>query len=222
MTAPAGIRSADLGRLPPAQGRPSHRPGVRGRARSGGAVREGSSSSLSFVGSAEDLSQQDLSERLGLDPTIVVGLVDALEERQWMTRDATRRRTAAAGTAEPLGETARCACRTAGRRGERSLKTPARRGEPTSPCRWTATWRADERRRRVLMRTCGSSGRSDAFGARHVAGPSDQGTRRQPGRFRSCHTRRRPAGTTGNAVHLRHDLTTALDQARTARPMVTS
>jgi DNA-binding MarR family transcriptional regulator len=41
---------------------------------------------LSFVASAEDLSQQDLSERLGLDPTIVVGLVDALEERQWMTR----------------------------------------------------------------------------------------------------------------------------------------
>jgi DNA-binding MarR family transcriptional regulator len=41
---------------------------------------------LSFVGAAEDLSQQDLSERLGLDPTLVVGLVDALEERGWMTR----------------------------------------------------------------------------------------------------------------------------------------
>jgi DNA-binding MarR family transcriptional regulator len=41
---------------------------------------------LSFVGAAEDLSQQDLSERLGLDPTLVVGLVDALEDHQWMTR----------------------------------------------------------------------------------------------------------------------------------------
>ena len=41
---------------------------------------------LSFVAAAEDLSQQDLSERLGLDPTLVVGLVDAVEERGWMTR----------------------------------------------------------------------------------------------------------------------------------------
>lgn len=41
---------------------------------------------LSFVGADEDLSQQELSERLGLDPTLVVGLVDALEERGWMTR----------------------------------------------------------------------------------------------------------------------------------------
>ena len=62
---------------------------------------------LSFVGSAEDLSQQDLSERLGLDPTIVVGLVDALEERQWMTRTrdpADRRRNVLRLTA--VGRTA--------------------------------------------------------------------------------------------------------------------
>ena len=30
---------------------------------------------------ADGLSQQELSARLGLDPTIVVGLVDALEDR---------------------------------------------------------------------------------------------------------------------------------------------
>ena len=62
---------------------------------------------LSFVGAAEDLSQQDLSERLGLDPTIVVGLVDALEERQWVTRTrdpADRRRNVLRLTA--VGRTA--------------------------------------------------------------------------------------------------------------------
>ena len=36
---------------------------------------------LSFVRSSSGLSQQELSARLGLDPTIVVGLVDALEDR---------------------------------------------------------------------------------------------------------------------------------------------
>lgn len=41
---------------------------------------------LSFAVSAEGLSQQDVSERLGVDPTIVVGLVDAVEERGWLTR----------------------------------------------------------------------------------------------------------------------------------------
>jgi DNA-binding MarR family transcriptional regulator len=49
---------------------------------------------LTFVASAEGLPQQELSERLGLDPTLIVGLVDALEERRLMTRrrDATDRR----------------------------------------------------------------------------------------------------------------------------------
>lgn len=46
---------------------------------------------LSFVSAAEGLSQQELSGRLGLDPTIVVGLVDALEDRDLLTR--TRDRT---------------------------------------------------------------------------------------------------------------------------------
>ena len=36
---------------------------------------------LTFVG-GEGLPQQELSERLGLDPTIIVGLVDALEDRR--------------------------------------------------------------------------------------------------------------------------------------------
>jgi DNA-binding MarR family transcriptional regulator len=41
---------------------------------------------LSFVRAADGLSQQELSTRLGLDPTIVVGLVDGLEARGLMTR----------------------------------------------------------------------------------------------------------------------------------------
>jgi DNA-binding MarR family transcriptional regulator len=49
---------------------------------------------LSFVRSAPGLSQQEISARLGLDPTIVVGLVDALEDRGWVRRakDPTDRR----------------------------------------------------------------------------------------------------------------------------------
>ena len=41
---------------------------------------------LSFARAADGLSQQELSERLGIDPTIVVGLIDALEARGLMTR----------------------------------------------------------------------------------------------------------------------------------------
>lgn len=41
---------------------------------------------LSFAVDAEGLSQQELSERLGVDPTIVVALVDAVEARGWLTR----------------------------------------------------------------------------------------------------------------------------------------
>ncbi|MET0325097.1 MAG: MarR family winged helix-turn-helix transcriptional regulator [Ilumatobacteraceae bacterium] len=41
---------------------------------------------LTFVRAADGLSQQELSARLGLDPTIVVGLVDGLEERDLMSR----------------------------------------------------------------------------------------------------------------------------------------
>jgi DNA-binding MarR family transcriptional regulator len=41
---------------------------------------------LSFVSTTEGLSQQDLSARLGLDPTHVVGLVDGLEGRGLMER----------------------------------------------------------------------------------------------------------------------------------------
>lgn len=41
---------------------------------------------LSFVRASADLSQQELSTRLGLDPTIVVGLIDALESRGLVVR----------------------------------------------------------------------------------------------------------------------------------------
>jgi len=41
---------------------------------------------LTFVRTGEGLSQQGLSERLGLDPTLVVGLVDALESRSFLRR----------------------------------------------------------------------------------------------------------------------------------------
>ena len=50
---------------------------------------------LSNVRAADGLSQQGLSERLGLDPTLVVGLVDALEDRAFVRRSkdpADRRR----------------------------------------------------------------------------------------------------------------------------------
>ncbi|MAT04471.1 MAG: MarR family transcriptional regulator [Acidimicrobiaceae bacterium] len=41
---------------------------------------------LSFVACLEGLSQQELSDRLALDPTLVVGLVDGLEERDLVRR----------------------------------------------------------------------------------------------------------------------------------------
>jgi DNA-binding MarR family transcriptional regulator len=41
---------------------------------------------LTFVGGADRLSQLELSRRLNLDPTIVVGLLDELEERGAVTR----------------------------------------------------------------------------------------------------------------------------------------
>jgi DNA-binding MarR family transcriptional regulator len=42
---------------------------------------------LGFVGSEGDLSQQMVSQRLGLDPTIIVALVDELEGRGVLTRE---------------------------------------------------------------------------------------------------------------------------------------
>jgi DNA-binding MarR family transcriptional regulator len=41
---------------------------------------------LSFA-SAEPLSQQDVARRLGIDPTLVVGVVDDLEGRTLLRRD---------------------------------------------------------------------------------------------------------------------------------------
>jgi DNA-binding MarR family transcriptional regulator len=58
---------------------------------------------LSFARASDGLSQQELSERLGLDPTIVVGLIDALEGRGLMTRtkDPTDRRRNLLGLTAP-------------------------------------------------------------------------------------------------------------------------
>src|SRR3954469_12662843 len=42
---------------------------------------------LTFTSSEEHLSQQMLSVRLGLDPTIIVALVDELEDRGWLLRE---------------------------------------------------------------------------------------------------------------------------------------
>jgi DNA-binding MarR family transcriptional regulator len=42
---------------------------------------------LTFTGSEEHLSQQMLSVRLGLDPTIIVALVDELEDRGLIVRE---------------------------------------------------------------------------------------------------------------------------------------
>ena len=41
---------------------------------------------LTFAGGEEPLSQLELSRRLNLDPTIVVGLLDELEERGLVNR----------------------------------------------------------------------------------------------------------------------------------------
>ena len=60
---------------------------------------------LTFVRAADGLSQQELSARLALDPTIVVGLVDGLENRDLMSRrrdPADRRRNVLSVT--PAGE----------------------------------------------------------------------------------------------------------------------
>jgi DNA-binding MarR family transcriptional regulator len=60
---------------------------------------------LTFVRAADGLSQQELSARLALDPTIVVGLVDGLEDRDLMSRrrdPADRRRNVLSVT--PAGE----------------------------------------------------------------------------------------------------------------------
>ena len=57
---------------------------------------------LSFVRASDGLSQQELSERLGLDPTIVVGLIDGLQARRLVSRrkdPADRRRNLLALTA---------------------------------------------------------------------------------------------------------------------------
>jgi len=80
---------------------------------------------LSFVRSASGLSQQELSARLALDPTIVVGLVDALEDRGLVRRakdPADRRRNVLSATSE--GETIHDAAIAAARRAQDDFLAP--------------------------------------------------------------------------------------------------
>ncbi len=80
---------------------------------------------LSFVRADDALSQQGLSERLGLDPTLVVGLVDTLEDRALVTRTkdpADRRRNILAVTAE--GRAVHDAAIAAARRAEAAFLAP--------------------------------------------------------------------------------------------------
>jgi DNA-binding MarR family transcriptional regulator len=80
---------------------------------------------LSFVRSSSGLSQQELSARLGLDPTIVVGLVDALEDRGLVRRakdPADRRRNVLSAT--PQGEATHDAAIAAVRRAEDAFLAP--------------------------------------------------------------------------------------------------
>jgi DNA-binding MarR family transcriptional regulator len=80
---------------------------------------------LSFVRSRSGLSQQELSARLGLDPTIVVGLVDALEGRGLVMRakdPADRRRNVLSATEQGVG--AHDAAVAAARRAEDAFLAP--------------------------------------------------------------------------------------------------
>jgi DNA-binding MarR family transcriptional regulator len=80
---------------------------------------------LTFAGSGDPLSQLDLSRRLGLDPTIVVGLIDGLEARKLVrrTRDpADRRRYLLALT--PSGRTLHATASAAVATGEREFLAP--------------------------------------------------------------------------------------------------
>ena len=109
---------------------------------------------LSFARAADGLSQQELSARLGLDPTIVVGLVDALEERQWMTRTrdpADRRRNVLRLTA--VGRTAHTRAMRAARAAEDGFLEALGAGERaklrgllTDVMRRRLPWLGDERR----------------------------------------------------------------------------
>lgn len=87
---------------------------------------------LSFVRTGDGLSQQALSERLGLDPTLVVGLVDTLEHRALVTRTkdpADRRRNLLALTAD--GVATHDAAIAAARRAEDAFLEPLTAGQRT-------------------------------------------------------------------------------------------
>ena len=90
-------RRAHVGRLPAAEGRPLHRSSSSRRELDALGLTGREFLVLTFVRTGDGLSQQGLSERLGLDPTLVVGLVDALEDRG-RSFAARRTRTTAGAT----------------------------------------------------------------------------------------------------------------------------
>ena len=92
---------------------------------------------LTFVRAADGLSQQELSARLGLDPTIVVGLVDGLEDRDLMSRrrdPADRRRNVLSVTA--AGEALQADAVAAAARAEADFLGPARSRPAQELRRW--------------------------------------------------------------------------------------
>ncbi|MGZ4675302.1 MAG: MarR family winged helix-turn-helix transcriptional regulator [Acidimicrobiia bacterium] len=85
---------------------------------------------LTFTGAEEHLSQQMLSVRLGLDPTIIVALVDELEDRGLVVRERDledRRRHRLRLT--PAGRTVRAAAVRAVTQAEKEFLAPLDRTE---------------------------------------------------------------------------------------------
>jgi len=95
---------------------------------------------LTFTGGEEHLSQQMLSVRLGLDPTIIVALVDELEDRGLVVRERDpedRRRHRLHITAE--GRKVQGAAVRAVARAEREFLAPLDRSEREAPRRLLVT-----------------------------------------------------------------------------------
>ena len=134
---------------------------------------------LGFVDTTEALSQQELSERLGIDPTIVVGLVDALEDRSLLvrTRDpADRRRNILAVT--PLGAEVHASAIVAGCRGRGRVPRPA--DASTAGGAAHLTRRRDAAAPRLAQPLTALAWEADAVtGAVVERGPVDRGTDRR-------------------------------------------
>ncbi|MEZ5296006.1 MAG: MarR family transcriptional regulator [Ilumatobacteraceae bacterium] len=114
---------------------------------------------LSFAAVLEGMSQQELSERLGLDPTLVVGLVDGLEERDLVRREGPRRPPSQHGGAH---------------RGERACDR--RRSRPPPPCRTTTSRPVRPAANRPPARCCSTSCRRGSRGCALVVDQKGSGT----------------------------------------------